>query len=83
MTVVPTSGDADSGRRYSEYSSSYRHPFSFGSASALLNFMSQYVMVFLTPFYLQRLLSYAPGDVGLIMTAFPLAAVTSALRSEK
>ena len=30
--------------------------FSSASASALLNFMSQYVMVFLTPFYLQRVL---------------------------
>jgi len=47
--------------------------FVFANASALLNFMAQYVMVFLTPFYLQRLLHCAPNDVGLIMTACPLA----------
>jgi len=47
--------------------------FSFASVSALLNFMAQYVMVFLTPFYLQRVLHYPPNRVGLIMTSFPLA----------
>jgi MFS family permease len=40
--------------------------------------MSQYVMVFLTPFYLQRVLNYAPNDVGLIMTSFPLAVMVVA-----
>jgi MFS family permease len=35
--------------------------------------MSQYVMVFLTPFLLQRALRCSPGEVGLIMTSFPLA----------
>ncbi|MDI3483899.1 MAG: hypothetical protein PWQ74_486, partial [Methanobacteriaceae archaeon] len=34
---------------------------------------SQYVMVFLTPFYLQRLLYYTPEKIGLIMTSFPFA----------
>jgi MFS family permease len=52
--------------------------FSFGNVSALLNFMSQYVMVFLTPFYLQRLLHYTPNNVGLTMTAFPLAVMVIA-----
>ncbi len=52
--------------------------FSFANISALLNFMSQYVMVFLTPFYLQRLLHYAPNNVGLTMTAFPLAVMVVA-----
>lgn len=47
--------------------------FSFANISALLNFMSQYVMVFLTPFYLQRILAFAPNNVGLIMTSFPVA----------
>jgi len=47
--------------------------FSFENLSALLNFMSQYVMVFLTPFYLQRLLYYTPEKIGLIMTSFPFA----------
>ncbi|HEX9949683.1 MAG TPA: MFS transporter, partial [Thermodesulfobacteriota bacterium] len=49
--------------------------FSFANMSALLNFMSQFVLVFLTPFYLQRILHYAPNTVGLTMTAFPLAAM--------
>jgi len=52
--------------------------FSFANASALLNFMSQYVMVFLTPFYLQRLLLYAPNEVGMVMSAFPLAVMAVA-----
>ncbi len=46
---------------------------SLGSLAALLNFMSQYVVVFLTPFLLQRTLAAGPGRVGLIMTAFPLS----------
>jgi EmrB/QacA subfamily drug resistance transporter len=52
--------------------------FSFANVSALLNFMSQYVMVFLTPFYLQRVLHYAPNNVGLLMTSFPLAVMVVA-----
>jgi len=52
--------------------------FSFANISALLNFMSQYVMVFLTPFYLQRVLHYTPKNVGLIMTSFPLAVMAVA-----
>jgi EmrB/QacA subfamily drug resistance transporter len=52
--------------------------FSFANVSALLNFMSQFVLVFLTPFYLQRLLHYAPNTVGLTMTAFPLAVMSIA-----
>jgi MFS family permease len=40
--------------------------------------MSQYVMVFLTPFYLQRILHYAPDHLGLVMTAFPLAVMAVA-----
>jgi EmrB/QacA subfamily drug resistance transporter len=52
--------------------------FSLANASALLNFMSQFVLVFITPFYLQRILHYAPNSVGLTMTAFPLAAMVVA-----
>ncbi|HQH22562.1 MAG TPA: MFS transporter [Thermoleophilia bacterium] len=52
--------------------------FSFANISALLNFMSQYVMVFLTPFYLQRLLLYRPDKLGLVMSAFPLAVMVVA-----
>jgi EmrB/QacA subfamily drug resistance transporter len=57
----------------------FRHvTFSFATLSALLNFMSQYVMVFLTPFYLQRVLYYPANNVGLIMTSFPLAVMAVA-----
>ncbi|MCK4724042.1 MAG: MFS transporter [Dehalococcoidia bacterium] len=52
--------------------------FSFADISALLNFMSQYVMVFLTPFYLQRILHYTPDNLGLVMAAFPLAVMAVA-----
>ncbi len=52
--------------------------FNLANVSALLNFMSQYILVFLTPFYLQRVLQYAPNKVGLVMTSFPLAVMTMA-----
>jgi EmrB/QacA subfamily drug resistance transporter len=48
-------------------------PLSFGALAALLNFMSQYVVVFATPFFLQLVLHEGPARVGLVMTAFPLA----------
>jgi EmrB/QacA subfamily drug resistance transporter len=46
---------------------------SCGALASLLNFMAQFVVVFLTPFFLQRVLGASPDRVGLIMTAFPLA----------
>ncbi|MGB9791095.1 MAG: MFS transporter [Thermacetogeniaceae bacterium] len=52
--------------------------FSFACLSALFNFMAQYVLVFVTPFYLQRVLGFDSGKVGLIMTAFPLAVMAVA-----
>lgn len=52
--------------------------FSLGTLSALLNFISQYIMVFLTPFYLQRVLHYPPDKIGLLMTSFPLAVMAVA-----
>ena len=48
-------------------------PLTFGALAALLNFMAQYVVVFVTPFLLQRTLAAGPARVGLIMTAFPLS----------
>ena len=48
-------------------------PLTFGALAALLNFMSQYVVVFATPFMLQRVLHEGTARVGLVMTAFPLA----------
>ncbi|MGB6068487.1 MAG: MFS transporter [Desulfomonilaceae bacterium] len=47
--------------------------FTFASISSLLNFMAQFVVIFLTPFYLQRVMHYAPNRIGLILTCFPLA----------
>ena len=47
--------------------------FTFASVSSLLNFMAQFVVIFLTPFYLHRVLHYEPNRVGLILTCFPLA----------
>jgi len=55
--------------------------FTFASISALLNFMAQYVVVFLAPFYLHRVLDLPPGKVGLIMTCFPLAVMAVATPS--
>jgi EmrB/QacA subfamily drug resistance transporter len=52
--------------------------FSLANISSLLNFMAQYIMVFLTPFYLQRLLHFEPDRVGLIMTSFPFAVMAVA-----
>ncbi|MBC7326042.1 MAG: MFS transporter, partial [Moorella sp. (in: Bacteria)] len=52
--------------------------FSLALLSALLNFISQYIMVFLTPFYLQRVLHYPASQVGLLMTFFPLAVMAVA-----
>jgi EmrB/QacA subfamily drug resistance transporter len=44
-----------------------------GALAALFNFMAQFVVVFLTPFFLQRVLEESPSRVGLVMTAFPVA----------
>ncbi len=51
---------------------------SFGAAASVLNFMSQFVVVFLTPFLLARLFGAGPGRVGLVLTAFPLAVLAVA-----
>lgn len=47
--------------------------FSFANLSAMLNYISQYIIFFLTPFYLQRILHLSSSDAGAVMTAFPLA----------
>lgn len=53
-------------------------PVALGAAAAVLNFMSQYVAVFVTPFLLARLLGAGPGRTGLVLTAFPLAVLVVA-----
>lgn len=45
--------------------------FSAGNLSCLLNFIAQYTMIFLTPFFLTRA-GYSANRIGLIMTAFPI-----------
>ena len=52
--------------------------FSFACLSSFFNFVSQFVMVFLTPFFLQRALHCDPSAVGKVMTAFPLAVIVIA-----
>ncbi len=52
--------------------------FALGTLSSLLNFASQYIMVFLTPFLLQRVAHYPPNQIGLLMTSFPLAVMAVA-----
>ncbi|GEA19523.1 MFS transporter [Moorella sp. E306M] len=46
--------------------------FTAANFAALMNFMSQYAVIFLIPFYLQQVLNYSPGQAGLILTASPL-----------
>ncbi|MEW6048957.1 MAG: DHA2 family efflux MFS transporter permease subunit, partial [Bacillota bacterium] len=52
--------------------------FSAGIGVAWLNFVTQYVIVFVTPFYLQRVAGLRPGHAGSIMTAFPLTVLVVA-----
>ena len=52
--------------------------FSLGTAGSLLNFASQYILVFLTPFYLQRVVHYTPDKIGLLMTCSPLTVMAVA-----
>ncbi len=52
--------------------------FSCANLAALFNFMSQYTLVFLTPFYLRDYLGLAPERVGLLMTAFPAVVLLTA-----
>jgi EmrB/QacA subfamily drug resistance transporter len=53
-------------------------PLRFGCLAAVLNFMAQYVVVFVTPFFLARVLHEEPGRVGLVMTAFPITVLAVA-----
>jgi EmrB/QacA subfamily drug resistance transporter len=47
--------------------------FSFASLSALINFMSLYALIFITPFYLAFVLGFSILKVGLVMAASPIA----------
>ncbi len=51
----------------------FKNPiFSLANASALLNFATQYMIIFASPFYLQRVEGLSPQRTGVIMTLFPL-----------
>jgi len=52
--------------------------FSLANLCALLNFMSQYILVTLTPSYLNRVLQYEQNEVGLLLTIFPLTTLAVA-----
>jgi len=52
--------------------------FSAANTAALLNFMTQYVIVFVTPFLLQQGLDLTAARAGEIMTAFPLSVLVVA-----
>ncbi len=47
--------------------------FAAGNLSAVLNFMAQNIMVFLVPFYLEKLRMFSPVTAGLLYIPMPLA----------
>ena len=53
-------------------------PFFIGNLTGLLSFVAMFANVMLMPFYLQHVLYYSPAQVGLLMTAFPLAMAIAA-----
>lgn len=54
------------------------HAFTAGNVAALFHFMTQYIIVFITPFYLQQQLGFPASKVGATMTAFPLTVLIAA-----
>jgi EmrB/QacA subfamily drug resistance transporter len=46
--------------------------FAMSNISALLNFMAQFTIILLIPFYLQKLRGLPPGQAGLLYLAMPL-----------
>jgi EmrB/QacA subfamily drug resistance transporter len=50
-----------------------RVPFSAGIASGLLSYLVLFGVLFLVPFYLERVLQYGPGAAGLALAAMPVA----------
>ena len=49
------------------------HVFAASSAAALFVYMSQFILVFLAPFYLQSLRGFTPSYAGLLYLPMPLA----------
>jgi len=52
--------------------------FSASLAAALLNYMAQYILVFLTPFYMQTVRLFTPAMSGLLYIPMPLATLAIA-----
>lgn len=52
--------------------------FSMGNLSALFNFMAQYAVIFIMPFYLQQLRGLSPAQAGLILIPMPLVTMVIA-----
>lgn len=52
--------------------------FSAANAAGLLNYMAQFVLVFLTPFMLQRGMGLDPAHAGLVMSISPLLVLATA-----
>jgi EmrB/QacA subfamily drug resistance transporter len=50
-----------------------RRVFTAGNLSALLNFTAQFIMIFLAPFYLEKLRHFSPTETGLLYLPMPLA----------
>lgn len=46
--------------------------FTLANLAAIANFMGQYTMIFLTPFYLERVIGLSPSASGRVMMSFPL-----------
>jgi len=57
------------------------HSFSLGLIASMFTFISQFMMTFVLPFHLQRLLGYPPHISGLMITVFPLTSMISSLLS--
>jgi EmrB/QacA subfamily drug resistance transporter len=53
-------------------------PFVIGNLCGWLSFVAMFANTMLLPFYLQQILHYSPSQVGLLMTAFPVAMAIAA-----
>ncbi len=57
----------------------FRHRvFAAASTATLLNFLAQFAVTFLMPFYLETLRRMSPEQTGLVLTAFPLMMMLTA-----
>ncbi len=52
-----------------------RQAFAIGNGAAVFHFITQYMVVFITPFLLQQELGMSPSKSGMIVTAFPLTSL--------